>query len=125
MTAIIIDGKALATAIQAEIAQQVKIIVGKGIQPPGLAVILVGDDPASQIYVRNKKAACAKVGFYAQEFLLPAMTPEEDLKKLIMRLNLDPKINGILLQLPLPAGLNEKVMLELISRKRMWIVSTR
>ncbi len=118
MTANIIDGKALANAIQVEIAQQVKIIVEKGIQPPGLAVILVGDDPASQIYVRNKKAACAKVGFYAQEFLLPAVTTEEDLKRLILSLNQNPKINGILLQLPLPEGMNEKNMLELISPEK-------
>ncbi|MBI5554828.1 MAG: bifunctional methylenetetrahydrofolate dehydrogenase/methenyltetrahydrofolate cyclohydrolase FolD [Elusimicrobia bacterium] len=118
MTANIIDGKTLANALQSEIAQEVKIIVEKGIQPPGLAVILVGDDPASQIYVRNKKAACAKVGFYAQEFLLPAITTEEDLKKLIFSLNQNPKINGILLQLPLPKGMNEKNMLELISPEK-------
>ena len=118
MTANIIDGKALAKAIQVEIAQEVKVIVEKGFQPPGLAVILVGDDPASQIYVRNKKAACAKVGFYAQEFLLPATTSEEDLKKLILSLNQNSKINGILLQLPLPKGMNEKNMLELISPEK-------
>lgn len=118
MTANIIDGKAIASAIRAEIAQNVKNMVEKGIQPPGLAVILVGDDPASQIYVRNKKNDCVKVGFYAEEHLLPAMTPEDEIKKLILRLNQDPKINGILLQLPLPSGMNEKTMLELISPEK-------
>ncbi len=118
MTANIIDGKAIASAIRAEIGQNVKNMVEKGIQPPGLAVILVGDDPASMIYVRNKKNDCVKVGFYTEEHLLPAMTPEDELKKLIMRLNQDPKINGILLQLPLPSGMNEKSMLELISPEK-------
>lgn len=118
MTANIIDGKAIASAIRAEIAQNVKNMVEKGIQPPGLAVILVGDDPASMIYVRNKKNDCVKVGFYTEEHLLPAMTPEDELKKLIMRLNQDLKINGILLQLPLPSGMNEKSMLELISPEK-------
>ncbi len=115
MTANIIDGKAIAGVIRAEIAQNVKNMVDKGLRPPGLAVILVGDDPASQIYVRNKKNDCVKVGFYTEEHLLPAITTEKELKKLIFRLNLDPKINGILLQLPLPSGLNEKAMLEFIS----------
>jgi methylenetetrahydrofolate dehydrogenase (NADP+)/methenyltetrahydrofolate cyclohydrolase len=118
MTASIIDGKAIASAIRAEIAQNVKNMVEKGIQPPGLAVILVGDDPASQIYVRNKKNDCIKVGFYTEEHLLPAMTPEDELRKLILRLNQDPKIHGILLQLPLPKDLNEKAMLELISPEK-------
>jgi methylenetetrahydrofolate dehydrogenase (NADP+) / methenyltetrahydrofolate cyclohydrolase len=118
MTANIIDGKAIASAIRAEIAQNVKNMVEKGIQPPGLAVILVGDDPASQIYVRNKKNDCVKVGFYTEEHLLPAATKEEDLKKLILKLNHDPNIHGILLQLPLPSGLNEKTMLELISPEK-------
>ncbi len=118
MTANIIDGKAIAGAIRAEIAQNVKNMVEKGIQPPGLAVILVGDDPASQIYVRNKKNDCVKVGFYTEEHLLPAATKEDDLKKLILKLNHDPNIHGILLQLPLPSGLNEKTMLELISPEK-------
>lgn len=118
MTANIIDGKAIAGAIRAEIAQSVKNMVEKGIQPPGLAVILVGDDPASQIYVRNKKNDCVKVGFYTEEHLLPAETKEDDLKKLILKLNRDPNIHGILLQLPLPSGLNEKAMLELISPEK-------
>ncbi|MDD5259732.1 MAG: bifunctional methylenetetrahydrofolate dehydrogenase/methenyltetrahydrofolate cyclohydrolase FolD [bacterium] len=118
MTANIIDGKAIATAMRAEIAQNVRNMVEKGITPPGLAVILVGDDPASQIYVRNKKNDCIKVGFYTEEHLLPAVTSEEELKKLIIRLNQNPKIHGILLQLPLPAGLNEKAMLELIAPEK-------
>ena len=118
MTASIIDGKAIASTIRAEIAQNVKNMVEKGIQPPGLAVILVGDDPASQIYVRNKKNDCIKVGFYTEEHLLPAMTPEDELRKLILRLNQDPKIHGILLQLPLPKGLNEKALLELIAPEK-------
>ncbi len=118
MTANIIDGKAIAGAIRAEIAQNVKNMVEKGISPPGLAVILVGDDPASQIYVRNKKNDCIKVGFYTEEHLLPSVTTEEDLKKLIIRLNQDPRIHGILLQLPLPSGMNEKAMLELISPEK-------
>jgi len=118
MTANIIDGKAIASAMRAEIAQNVRNMVEKGISPPGLAVILVGDDPASQIYVRNKKNDCIKVGFYTEEHLLPAVTTEEDLIKLILKLNQDPKIHGILLQLPLPKGMNEKAMLELIAPEK-------
>lgn len=118
MTAKIIDGKLVAQKIQDEIKKEVEAQVAKGILPPGLAVILVGEDPASQIYVRNKKSACAKVGFYTEEYILPATTKEEDLRKLIAKLNENNKIHGILVQVPLPQGLNEKNILEFISPEK-------
>jgi methylenetetrahydrofolate dehydrogenase (NADP+) / methenyltetrahydrofolate cyclohydrolase len=118
MTARIIDGRIVSKTIQDQIALEVKAMVEKGLPPPGLAVILVGDDPASQIYVRNKKMACVRAGFYHEEYLMPALTPEEDLKKLIIRLNNNPKINGILLQVPLPNNLNQQSMLELIAPEK-------
>ncbi len=118
MTASIIDGRAVSKTVQEQITQEVKQMVEKGLPPPGLAVILVGENPASQIYVRNKKASCARVGFYAEEYLLPASTKEEELKNLIIKLNTDPRIHGILLQLPLPRGLKEKNMLELIAPEK-------
>lgn len=118
MTATIIDGKSVAKTMQEEISQEVRQMVKKGIQPPGLAVILIGSNPASQIYVRNKKAACLRVGFHAEEYLLPATAKEEDIKKLIIKLNNDSKIHGILLQLPLPSGLSEENILELIAPEK-------
>lgn len=119
MSAHIIDGRVVAKAIQEEIARQVKRMVEQKITPPpGLAVILVGENPASQIYVRNKKAGCAKVGYYTEEYLLPGDTTENDLKEVIQKLNNSSKIHGILLQLPLPKGLDSRKMLELITPEK-------
>lgn len=112
--AIIIDGKAVSAAVRAEVAAETAELKKKGIVP-GLAVIIVGDDPASRVYVNNKKKACAEVGFYSEEFALPADTTEEELLALVASLNGRSDINGILCQLPLPKGLSDKAVIEAIS----------
>lgn len=109
-----IDGKAIAARVRAEVAEEVKQLKQKGITP-GLAVILVGDDPASHTYVRNKKKACAEAGIYSEEFALPADTQQEELLELVSRLNSRSDINGILCQLPLPAHLDDEAVIETIS----------
>ena len=115
MAAHIIDGKALAQHIREEIGKEVAQLQEKtGIQP-GLAAVLVGDDPASAIYVRNKKIACEKAGLYPEEYKLPASTTQEDLLALIQKLNTDRKIHGILVQLPLPKQIDSKTILEAVS----------
>ena len=114
MTAKLLDGKKLATQIQESIAQKVQQRVANGERVPGLAVVLVGDDPASAIYVRNKKAACHKVGFYSESYDLPAKTTQDELLVLIETLNNNPKIDGILVQVPLPAQIDANVVMEAI-----------
>jgi len=98
----IIDGKAISSAIRHEIKAEVDTMAVK----PGLAVIIVGEDPASKVYVRNKKLACEEVGFYSEGYELPADTTQEELVALVKQLNENPKIHGILVQLPLPKHLN-------------------
>ena len=100
----IIDGKAIAAQIRSEIKDEIQML---GIKP-GLAVILVGDDPASAVYVRNKKRACEEVGIYSESYELPKDTTEARLLELIDTLNKKEEINGILVQLPLPPHINEK-----------------
>ncbi|MDK2895950.1 MAG: methylenetetrahydrofolate dehydrogenase / methenyltetrahydrofolate cyclohydrolase [Candidatus Atribacteria bacterium] len=114
MTATIIDGKAVSNQILEELKAEVDLLREKG-QQPGLAVILVGDDPASQVYVRNKERACKKLGIFSSKYCLPDTTPEEELIQLIQKLNRDPNIHGILLQLPLPQAIDEKKVLDYIS----------
>ncbi len=115
MAAQIIDGKALALQVRADIGTEVaKFHKETGIRP-GLAAVLVGDDPASAIYVRNKKIACKKAGLYPEEYKLPADTTQSDLLTLIQKLNADPKIHGILVQLPLPPQIDSKTILEAVS----------
>jgi methylenetetrahydrofolate dehydrogenase (NADP+)/methenyltetrahydrofolate cyclohydrolase len=114
MTAQLIDGKALAATVRKEIATQITARTAKGLRQPGLAVILVGDDPASEIYVRNKRVASAEVGIHSVYHPLPATTTEKDLVDLIARLNTDNSIDGILLQLPLPAHIDSDKVLECI-----------
>lgn len=98
-------------------ANQVQALKEKGINP-GLAVIIVGDDPASRVYVNNKKKACARCGIYSEEFALPAQTTEAELLSLIDTLNARSDINGILVQLPLPASIDsEKVLLRILPEK--------
>lgn len=99
----IIDGKAISTEIRKEITEDIR---SSGITP-GLAVIIVGSDPASQVYVRNKRRACEEVGIYSEAYELPEETTQEELNSLIDRLNVDEKIHGILVQLPLPKHLSE------------------
>jgi methylenetetrahydrofolate dehydrogenase (NADP+)/methenyltetrahydrofolate cyclohydrolase len=110
----IIDGKAIAKMKREEIAKEVAKLNAKGITP-GLAVILVGDDPASQIYVRNKHRACKETGIYSREITLAKDTSEEDLLALIDKLNADSAIDGILVQLPLPKQIDPDKVIERIS----------
>lgn len=111
----IIDGKKVSEHIRAEIAQGVeKLKEEKGITP-GLAAVLVGDDPASEIYVRNKRKACASAGMYSEEHKLPAETTEQELLNLVDRLNNDPNIHGILVQLPLPDHIDETAVLRAVT----------
>ena len=112
--AIIIDGKKVSAQLKEQVRIETEELVKKGIKP-GLAVIIVGDDPASRVYVNNKKKACEKVGFLSKEFALPATTTQEELLALVNELNEDKEINGILCQLPLPKGLDEKAVIEAIS----------
>ncbi len=106
-----IDGKAVAASIKQQVAEEVSRLKTQGIQP-GMAVVLVGDDPASRIYVNNKKKACAQTGIYSEEYVLPAETTQDELLALIAKLNADPKIHGILVQSPLPKHLDEKLVVE-------------
>lgn len=107
----IIDGKAVAAAVRAQVAQEVAALKEKAGIVPGLAVIIVGDDPASRVYVNNKKKACAEVGIYSEEHALPADTTLDELVALVKALNHRSDISGILCQLPLPAGLDERAVI--------------
>jgi methylenetetrahydrofolate dehydrogenase (NADP+) / methenyltetrahydrofolate cyclohydrolase len=115
MTAQIIDGKAIAEQVRARAAEDVAAMVAKGYQRPGLATVLVGENPASQLYVGNKQKACAEVGIESFGHTLPANIPQAELEELVKNLNADPRVNGILVQLPLPAGLDEERVLRTIS----------
>ncbi|UXY54794.1 bifunctional methylenetetrahydrofolate dehydrogenase/methenyltetrahydrofolate cyclohydrolase FolD [Pseudomonas tohonis] len=115
MTAQLIDGKTIAARLRQQIAQRVDERRQQGLRIPGLAVILVGSDPASQVYVAHKRKDCEEVGFISEAHDLPASTRQEDLLALIDRLNVDPTIDGILVQLPLPAHLDASLLLERIS----------
>lgn len=109
----IIDGKAVSRQVRERVANETAKLKEKGVTP-GLAVIIVGEDPASQVYVRNKEKACEEVGFYSEKFALPENTTQEELNALVKKLNNDPKINGILCQLPLPNHLDDKEVINLI-----------
>ncbi len=113
--ATILDGKAHADRMLEDVRLQVEVRLAKGLRAPALAVVLVGEDPASQVYVRNKGAACGRVGIRSLEFRLPAETPQAEVDALIDRLNADPTVDGILVQLPLPKGLDAKRALHRIS----------
>jgi methylenetetrahydrofolate dehydrogenase (NADP+)/methenyltetrahydrofolate cyclohydrolase len=107
----IIDGKRISAEVREDIANCVSQIKAEQGCTPGLAVIIVGNDPASQVYVRNKKRACEQVGFYSEVYELPEMTSQEELCTLVDQLNKDSKIHGILVQLPLPRHLDENEIL--------------
>lgn len=113
-----IDGKRIAEQLRQKVATQVEAIVASGRRAPGLAVIMVGNDPASAVYVANKHNACKEVGFVSKSFDLPADTEQQQLASLIDELNQDPEIDGILLQLPLPAGLHAEPLLERIDPQK-------
>ncbi len=110
----IIDGKKVSAQVKEQVAVETKELISKGITP-GLAVILVGEDPASRVYVNNKKKACELVGFKSEEFNLPETTSQDELLSLVEKLNNRRDINGILCQLPLPEGLDENAVIEAIS----------
>lgn len=114
MTAQILDGRKIAATIRGEIEDAVSARVAEGKRPPGLAVVLVGDDPASQVYVAKKQAACEEVGFHSPHEALPAETSEEEVLAIVDRLNADPQVDGILVQLPLPEHIDSTVVLERI-----------
>ncbi|HUK55615.1 MAG TPA: bifunctional methylenetetrahydrofolate dehydrogenase/methenyltetrahydrofolate cyclohydrolase FolD [Nitrospiria bacterium] len=113
----IIDGKKISAEIKGRIKENVAVLKAEG-RTPGLAAVLVGDNPASVIYVRNKRKACEEVGIYSEEHKLPASTKQEDLLNLILQLNNDPKIHGILVQLPLPKHLDTEQVLYAVSPKK-------
>lgn len=109
----IIDGKAVSKQVRERVAEETAQLKKKGITP-GLAVIIVGDDPASQVYVRNKERACEEVGFYSEKFALPENTTQQELNALVKELNERPEVSGILCQLPLPKHLDDKEVINLI-----------
>lgn len=113
----IIDGKAVSAEVRAKVALEVEELVQRGVQP-GLAVVIVGDDPASRTYVNNKKKACAQVGIYSEEYALPSTTTQQELMDLVKMLNNKKEINGILVQSPLPDGLDEEAVVEAIDPEK-------
>ncbi|MBO7254725.1 MAG: bifunctional methylenetetrahydrofolate dehydrogenase/methenyltetrahydrofolate cyclohydrolase FolD [Clostridia bacterium] len=115
---IIMDGKALSTEIRADIKTKIEEMKLKGKKIPSLAVVLVGDDPASKIYVRNKKNACMEAGITSYEYTLPETATEKEVLDLINTLNNDSKINGILVQVPLPRGIDEKKVIDSIAPEK-------
>ncbi|MRX28495.1 bifunctional methylenetetrahydrofolate dehydrogenase/methenyltetrahydrofolate cyclohydrolase FolD [Kangiella sp. HZ709] len=114
MSAQILDGKAISEKVKNQLAEKVQARLDQGLRAPGLAVVLVGGDPASQIYVGKKVEACEKVGFISQKFVMDEDTTQDSLLRQIDSLNDDPAIDGILVQLPLPAHLDSNIILERI-----------
>ncbi len=114
MTAQIIDGKSIALDVRNKVGKQVAQRVTEGHRAPGLAVVLVGSDPASNVYVRKKHEACKQAGFHTEDYTLNADTSQDDLNALVDQLNADPRIDGILVQLPLPVHLDaDQVLLRI------------
>ena len=118
MTARIIDGKALAQQVREGLAKESAAVLAKTGMKPGLATILVGDDPASHLYVKSKQKACDAAGIYIDDSKLPANTTQAELLTLISQKNADPKIHGILVQLPLPKHIDSKVILDAVSAQK-------
>ncbi|RRJ84906.1 bifunctional methylenetetrahydrofolate dehydrogenase/methenyltetrahydrofolate cyclohydrolase FolD [Aestuariirhabdus litorea] len=114
MTAQLIDGKQIASTLIDSVAEGVKARIAKGLRAPGLAVVLIGEDPASSVYVANKRRACERAGFVSKSFDWPADTSETKLIELIDELNNDPEVDGILVQLPLPEQIDSSRILERI-----------
>ena len=111
MAAQIIDGAKIASETRERVKTEVAAWVASGHNPPGLATVLVGDNPASQTYVRSKQKACAEAGIQSFGYDLPATASQTEVEDLVRKLNADPKVNGILVQLPLPSGLDEEMVL--------------
>lgn len=118
MTATIIDGQAIANQVREEVARQVAEMIAKGLPKPGLATVLVGENPASQVYVRMKQKACAQAGIESFGHHLPEDASQEEVEGLVKELNADERVNGILVQLPLPSHLNEERVLSAISLEK-------
>jgi len=118
MTATIIDGTAIATEVREKVAEGVKELASAGGPTPGLATVLVGDNPASETYVRMKRKKCAEVGIESFAHELPADSSHADVESLVEQLNADPKVHGILVQLPLPEGLDEEKVLSKVDLKK-------
>lgn len=118
MTADLIDGKKIAAEVRAGVAADVEKMVAQGAPPPGLATVLVGEDPASEVYVRSKQRACEKAGIESYGHKLPADISQEELESLVGQLNANPGVNGILVQLPLPKHLDEERVLNTISLEK-------
>ncbi len=118
MTAKIIDGKATAAEVRQKVAEDVAEMVAAGKPNPGLATILVGEDAPSQVYVRSKIRACEKAGIESFGYQLPATATQQEVEGLVNDLNADPRVNGILVQLPLPDGLNEEKVLQAIDLEK-------
>ena len=109
----LIDGKAVSARVKGEVAKEIAELNEKGIEA-GLAVVIVGNNQASRVYVHNKKKACAEVGIASYEYALPEETTEAELLELVNKLNADPKVNGILVQMPLPKQINENAVINAI-----------
>lgn len=116
--ATIIDGKAISQKIRSEVKAATEILIKEKGVTPGLAVVLVGDNPASKVYVGSKEKACVEMGFYSEKHVLPVTASQDELLKLIDKLNKDKNIHGILVQLPLPKQINEDLVLEAISPEK-------
>ncbi len=118
MGATILDGKRIADELLDELRLRVQLRRRRGLDAPGLAVLFVGDDPASAVYVRNKRRACKHVGFRSRDYDLPAATTQAELERLIADLNADPRIHGILVQLPLPAHIDAPALINRIDPRK-------
>ncbi|MDY4280410.1 MAG: bifunctional methylenetetrahydrofolate dehydrogenase/methenyltetrahydrofolate cyclohydrolase FolD [[Pasteurella] mairii] len=118
MVAQVISGTELSKKIKQEVAQKIQQYVAQGYRPAGLAVILVGADPASQVYVQSKRKSCEEIGFYSQSYDLPESTSQQELLELIDKLNQDNAIDGILVQLPLPAHIDSTLVIEAIAPEK-------
>lgn len=117
MSAVCMDGKMVSAKVRGSILEEVNGLKEKGVRP-GLAVIIVGEDPASKVYVRNKERACEECGFYSEKYALPEETTQEELLGLIDELNHNPHIDGILCQLPVPKHINEQAIIDAISPEK-------
>ena len=117
MSAVRMDGKMVSAKVRGSILEEVNGLKEKGVRP-GLAVIIVGEDPASKVYVRNKERACEECGFYSEKYALPEETTQEELLGLIDELNHNPHIDGILCQLPVPKHIDEQAIIDAISPEK-------
>ncbi|MBC8505588.1 MAG: bifunctional methylenetetrahydrofolate dehydrogenase/methenyltetrahydrofolate cyclohydrolase FolD [Anaerolineales bacterium] len=118
MTAKLIDGKAIAAKVRAKAAEDTAELVAQGFAPPGLATVLVGSDPASEVYVGMKQRMCKKLGMESFSFTLSPDSSQEEVEKMVQELNDNPKVNGILVQLPLPGHLDDEAVLKAISPEK-------